>query len=284
MNIVLGASGHVGSATARALLRRQEPVTAVLHSSEHVERWETAGAETAIVDVLDTRDLRDVLRRGERLFLLNPPAAPSTDTDATERQTLSSLLDALTGSGLRTIVAESTYGARPGRAIGDLGVLHEMETALAGQPIPAKILRAAFYFTNWAPSLPVVQKDGKLPSFFPADFVLPMVAPDDVGEVAAELLLAEPGRELVFVEGPARSTPADVAAAFAEALGKPVTLDVIPRDQWLTTLATMGFSAPAARSFAGMTAAAMEPYEIPADVRRGRIGLDEFARELLAER
>ncbi|MGX9115292.1 hypothetical protein ACWTU6_01150 [Mesorhizobium sp. BHbsci] len=50
---------------------------------------------------------------------------------------------------MRKIVAQSTYGARPGDRCGDLNILYELEQQLRGQPIPASIIRAAYYMSNW---------------------------------------------------------------------------------------------------------------------------------------
>jgi hypothetical protein len=44
------------------------------------------------------------------LFMLNPPADPSTDTQAHERQTVANMLRALQGSGIKKVVAQSTRG------------------------------------------------------------------------------------------------------------------------------------------------------------------------------
>lgn len=153
MHIILGASGHVGSVLAKELLAQGEPVLVVLHDEQKAADWQRQGAQTVVADVYDTDALREVFRRGQRLFLLNPPAAPATDTATEERRTLASILTAIDGSGLEKIVAESTYGAQPGERLGDLGVLYEMEQALAAQPIPATIIRAAYYLSNWDAAL-----------------------------------------------------------------------------------------------------------------------------------
>jgi hypothetical protein len=46
------------------------------------------GADVAIADVHDVEALRRIFDQGRRLFLLNPPAAPSSDTAAEERRSL----------------------------------------------------------------------------------------------------------------------------------------------------------------------------------------------------
>ncbi|HIK17459.1 MAG TPA: NmrA family NAD(P)-binding protein [Leptolyngbyaceae cyanobacterium M33_DOE_097] len=188
MHIILGGTGNVGSAVARALLKRREPVLVITRDPSKAERFHRDGAHVAVADVHDTETLRDIFRQGRRLFLLNPPAAPSSDTTAEERRSLAAILSAINGAGLEKIVAESTYGAKPGERIGDLGVLYEMEQALAAQPIPTTIIRAAYYMSNWHASLQTAREQGVVQTLFPEDFKLPMVAPSDIGEIAARLM------------------------------------------------------------------------------------------------
>src|SRR5688572_14699862 len=118
MHIVLGGTGHIGSAVANALLKRREQVTIVGRNREKMRPLQARGAEIAITDVRDIEALKSVYRCGDRLFLLNPPADPSTDVTQEELKSVASMLRALDGSGIRKIVAESTFGAQPGEQIG----------------------------------------------------------------------------------------------------------------------------------------------------------------------
>lgn len=259
MYFILGANGHVGSVLARTLLGQQQPVTVMLHQPEHAAQWQQQGAQVAVADVHDVAALHQVFSPGGRLFLLNPPAAPATDTATEERRTLAAILAAIEDAGLARIVAESTYGAQPGERAGDLGVLYEMEQALAAQPVPASIIRAAYYMSNWDAALPAAKEQGQVPTLYPLDFQLPMVAPADIAQLAARLLTAstlQPGPQ--YMEGPSTYSPADVAQAFAAALRRPVIARETPRPQWLAALRTMGFSEPAADSFARMTALTLD--------------------------
>jgi uncharacterized protein YbjT (DUF2867 family) len=278
MHIILGGTGHVGSATARALLRRGEAVTIVSRHAGKAEYGREGQPQVAVADVHDTDALRAVFRRGKRLFLLNPPADPATDTDEVERMRLSSILAALDGSGLEKIVAQSTYGAQPGRQIGDLGVLYEMEQALAAKPIASSIIRAAYYMSNWDTALETARTDGVVHTFFPVDFQLPMVAPEDLGEAAARLMTEPVERTGVHhVEGPRRYSSADVAAAFADALQRPVTAVEVRRERWIETYRSLGFSDAAAASYAGMTAATVGAHFPPlAEVERGTVSLQAY--------
>ena len=282
MYIVLGATGHVGSATAQQLLQSGALVTVVTRDEGKADDWRRRGAEAVVLDVADTRALHDLFKRGRRAFLLNPPASPASDTDAEEHRTLSSIVGALDGSGLEKIVLQSAYGAQAGDQIGDLSVLFDFEQALARQPIPTTVLRAAYYMSNWDPLLGAA-KQGMLPTMYPADLTIPMVAPADLGAAAARLLQDAPDRSGIhYVEGPARYTPRDVAAAFADALGRSVRPAVTLRADWEDAYRKLGFSKAAAASFARMTAVSVDgDYGLPTDPERGAVTLTQYIGELV---
>ena len=286
MHIVLGGTGHVGSALVETLLARGEPVTLVTRDASKATAWRAKGAQVEQVDILDTVALRRVFRRGRRAFLLNPPAEPSGDTDATERRTVSAILAALEGSGLEKVVAQSTYGAQPGEGNGDLGSLYALEQGLAAQPIPATLQRAAYYLSNWDAQLDMARQEGTLMSFFPADFSLPMVAPRDLGEAAADFLTEPVDRTGVrYVEGPRRYTSREVADAMAAVVGRPVALQVVPRSEWQSTFERLGFSESAARSYARMTAIVLDgDYEQPEAPRRGATAVRAYFEEVARRR
>lgn len=277
MHIVLGGTGHVGSAVAGALLSRGEPVTVATRDASHAADLQRRGAEVAEVDILDTTALRAVLRRGKRAFLLNPPADISTDTDEEERRTVAAILAALEGSGLEKVVAESTYGAQPGRRNGDFGPLYALEQGLAALPIPATIQRAAYYLSNWDAQWDTARETGKLQSFFPPDFALPMVAPQDLGEMAARFM-TEPAERagLHYVEGPRPYRISEVAEAISKSVGREVEVDTVPRADWRGTYRDLGFSEAAAESYAEMTAITLDSAEFPDRPVRGSITLREY--------
>lgn len=282
MHIVLGGTGHVGSAAAARLLEMGEPVTVVSRNDDARDEWQQRGARLAVADVLDPDALRAVLRQGSRAFLLNPPADPATDTDAQEKRTAHAILAALEGSGLEQVVAESTMGAQPGERLGDLNVLYDFEQGLRRQAIPASIIRAAYYMSNWDAALPAARDEGRLDAMFPADFVLPMVAPQDLGNAAARLLTAPRGeRGLHHVEGPARYSANDVAQAFARALGRPVEVAVTPRAKWVDAYRKLGFSQAAAESYARMTAITVDNPDFPDDTERGGVTLQDYIDALI---
>lgn len=285
MYIIMGGTGHVGAATARALLARGAEVTILTRSAARAAHWRTLGADIVQANVKDVASLRAAFRRGRRAFLLNPPADTRRDTDAVERHTVANILAALEGSGLEKVVAESTAGAQPGSHIGDLNVLWELEEGLRAQALAAAVNRAAYYMSNWDGLLETVRNTGVLPSLFPADLAIPMVAPKDLGEVAADRLMSAPDDQGVrYVEGPRRYTPSDVARAFAQALDQPVEVHVVPRAEWRQAFVRQGFSETAAASYARMTEVSVDGgFDLSDTPLRGATTLEAYIRSLVVQ-
>lgn len=281
MHIIFGATGHVGSAVAQALLERREPVTVVTRDAARAEPFTRRGAVAAVADIHDTEAMRAVLRQGHSALLLMPPADPSTDSVAEERRTVASIARAVAGSTLQKVVVQSTYGAQPGEGIGDLGVLYEFEQAILAHGFPTSIVRAAYYMSNWDAALATARDEGVVHTFLPSDFRLPMVAPEDLGRAAARLLTEDAAHTGVrYVEGPMPYSAADVARAFAQALGRDVRAVDTPRSTWVETFQKLGFSAAAAASYARMTEVTLDRLEQPDAPERGRTTLDEYIARL----
>jgi uncharacterized protein YbjT (DUF2867 family) len=282
MYIVMGGTGHIGSAVAEALLGRGEVVTVITHDARHGAGLQAKGATIAIADVMDSDRLREIFRQGRRAFLLNPPAAPHTDTDAEEIKTIDSIIDSLRGANLERIVLESTYGAQPGIRKGDLSTLYHFEQEAMNQHPRVTVVRAAYYMSNWDLMLDSV-KQGILPTMFPPELQVPMVAAQDVGQAAAEFLTAEhPPLGVQYVEGPSRYSAIDVAAAFEVALGRSVAVRATPREHWFDAYRKLGFSAAAAESYSRMTAIIVDgDYDLPAAPGRGSTTLQDYISRLV---
>jgi uncharacterized protein YbjT (DUF2867 family) len=283
MHIIIGATGHIGSAVAETLLNKGEKVLVITRSEEKGEKWKQKGAEVACVDVNDTEALHEVFKRGKRLFLLNPPAPPDTDTFKEEQRSLRSILTALENTHIEKVVAESTYGAHPGEGVGDLNVLYDMEQGLKRLDIPTSIIRGAYYMSNWDMQLELAKKTGMVRTLYPVGFKLPMAAPEDIGVFAAKLMM-EPVTKtgLHYVEGPEPYSSAEVAEAFSEVLNKRVEAVETPESQWIPTLERMGFSRKAAQSMANMTKFTLElNYEMADKPYRGKTSLVKYFKKLI---
>jgi uncharacterized protein YbjT (DUF2867 family) len=111
-----------------------------------------------------------------------------------------------------------------------------------------------------------------------------MVAPRDLGKLAAQKLVSSlDDTGIRYVEGPGGYSSADVANAFSKALGRPVEVEVTPRDKWKEAYRSLGFSKAAAESYARMTAVSVDSgFDMPDDPWRGATTLEAYIRDLVA--
>ena len=140
---------------------------------------------------------------------------------------------------------------------------------------------------NAAGDMASARDTGAITSYLqPLDKTFPMVATDDVGRVAAELLLEDwSGHRVVEVEGPARFSPNDLAAAFSKALERTVSVKTAPRDGWETTFRAQGMTNPTPRAqmVDGFNKGWIEFGDGGTNARRGRISLNEAIGDLVAK-
>jgi uncharacterized protein YbjT (DUF2867 family) len=124
-----------------------------------------------------------------------------------------------------------------------------MEKAVAAAGLPVTFLRPAWFMENALWDVASARDEGVLHSFLqPADRPFPMIATQDVGSVAADLLLEDwSGTRIVELEGPVRISPNDLAQAFASALGRAVRVEIVPRENWETLFLAQDMKNPTPR-------------------------------------
>jgi uncharacterized protein YbjT (DUF2867 family) len=254
MYAVAGVTGKTGAAVADALLAAGAAVRVVVRRPDAGSAWRARGAEVAVADLADGAALAAALAGVQGAWLLNPPRYDVADPFAEADRVGAAYAHALAASGVPRAVVLSSVGAHQPAGTGIIGTARRVEQALAGAGTPLALLRANYFFENWANVLPAVRGDGVLPTFLaPADRRVPMVPVADIAAAAAALLRgpAWTGGRIVDVAS-FDASPADVAAAFGAALGKPVTPVPVPREQWAGILRGAGFRPEIADAFVAM--------------------------------
>ncbi|GAA2654497.1 MULTISPECIES: NmrA family NAD(P)-binding protein [Streptomyces] len=236
MYVVMGAGGKTGRAVALGLLDQDRPVRVVLRPGREGRDWKERGAEVAHADVHDAAALTTAFTGARAAYVLNPPDYASGDMHASARDVAANYAQAAKAAGTR-LVALSSIGAQHADGTGNIATTHLLEQAL--RPLGASFVRAGNFLTNWLPSLPAM-REGVLPSFFtPLDHPVPHSAVADIAVTVVRELLRDDSRT-VELAAAADYAPDDIAAAFAQALGRDVIAQTVPREQWRAVLAGMG--------------------------------------------
>ena len=248
MFVVTGITGNVGGEVAHNLLAAGQPARGVVRETRKGEAWAKRGCDIVEADINHAAALSAAFKGAAAVFVLVPPNFDPSPDFREARATAAALRSALDASRPGRVVYLSTIGAQATRS--NLLTQHSIiEQVLGDLSIPICFLRPAWFMENSSWDVDPAAKNGLFPSFLqPLDKPVPMVATADIGRVAAELLQSTwSGRKVVELEGPHRVTPEQIAATFADLLGRPVRTDAVPRDTWESLFQSQGMKNPIPR-------------------------------------
>jgi NAD(P)H dehydrogenase (quinone) len=247
MFAVTGITGNVGGEVARNLLAAGQPVRAVVREVGKGETWTKLGCDLVEADINDASALTTAFRRVDGVFVLVPANFDPLPDFREARAIAATLRSAIEAARPGRVVYLSTIGAQATQS--NLLTQHSIiEQALGESSMPISFLRPGWFMENsiWdvAPA-----RNGMISSFLqPLNKPVPMVATADIGRVAAQLIQTTwNGRSVVELEGPHRVTPKEIAATFADLLGRPVKTEAVPRQTWESLFKSQGMKNPLPR-------------------------------------
>ncbi len=227
MYVVGGVTGHTGSLIARALLERGEPVRAIVRNREHIYQWKVLGAEVVVADFNDAHALSFVLEGAKGAYLLTPQSVYDANPLKKWACQNQSIVTAVKNARLKNTVFLSSMGAHLNKRTGLVQALYDAEQKFNNAQIPVTLLRSAYFYENWIPTLDTVHDKGALPTFLKPKRSIPMVSAKDVERVAVELLLKPTdSHRVVELAGPKDYSALDIIDILEQILGK--RLDILP--------------------------------------------------------
>lgn len=249
MYAVTGITGQVGGVVALALLAAGFDVRAVVRNAQKAQTWADQGCEVSVAEMHDSQALAQAFAGTEGVFILLPPNFDPTDGFPESHAMIEAIRQALLAARPGRVVCLSTIGAQAQQP-NLLRQLSLLEAELGTLPMPVAFLRAGWFMENTLWDIGPAQATGVIDSYLqPLDQPVPMVATADVGRTAAALLQEDwHGTRVVELEGPARVSPLDIAAALSALLGKPVRVREVPRQNWEKLFRAQGMRNPAPRA------------------------------------
>jgi uncharacterized protein YbjT (DUF2867 family) len=250
---VAGVSGNTGAAVASALLSRGQRVRVIVRDASKGAAWAARGAEVAVADLGDVPALTQALRGTDGAFLLSPPRYDIANPIEAAAEIGTALAAAAKAAALPRIVVLSSIAAQHITGTGMIKTNNRVEAAFAAAGVTATFLRAPYFLENLGSVLPLVQEQGLLPSLIDPDQRMDMIPVRDIGTAAADLLtgmaVAAP---VVELHGQQPITIAEVGAAFARVLGKPVQVLGVPAPGWADAVAQWGLHPAVQKEFVEM--------------------------------
>jgi uncharacterized protein YbjT (DUF2867 family) len=240
--VILGASGNTGSIIADFLLSKGEQVRVVGRDARRLQRFVRNGAEAFAADWSDAEALSKAFSGARAAYLMLPPISSRED----QEQQSDAIAQAAKGSGLRYAVYLSSYGAHVPQGTGPIAGLYSSEQKLnAIGGLNVLHLRAAYFMENNLAAIGMIRGTGIFGHALLPDLKMPMIATRDVGDYAAQRLLALDfsGKQTRELLGERDLSMAEATALLARGIGKPdLRYQQFPYDQIQQALTEMGFS------------------------------------------
>jgi uncharacterized protein YbjT (DUF2867 family) len=248
MYAITGITGKVGGEIARHLIGQGASVRAVLRNRDKGADWAAMGCDIAIADMANAEELAAAFSGVDGVFILPPSDFDPAPGYPEAKRVIESVNRALTMARPPRIVCLSTIGAdAPHDNLLTQRTL--MEQSLNAIGLPVTFLRPGWFMENALWDVASARDEGVLRSFLqPADKAFPMVATKDVGRLASDLLRQDSSEtRIVELEGPARISANELARTFSDVLGRPVRVEIVPRENWEGLFRAQGMTNPLPR-------------------------------------
>ena len=213
--LVIGSTGTIGTQVIKALAKRGQPASALIHETEPVKLPD--GITPVKGDVTDMESMRAALSGIDTLYLLTPVVP-----DEMTRAIL--MLDLALETGIKRVVYQSMFKSDEFLDCPHANAKFATEQMIDKFEIPTTILRPNYFFQNDGGP---VTKTHIYPMAI-GNIGTSMVDAGDIGEIGAIKLIERDGSEplpteIVEIHGPDVITADSAIAIWEEVLGKEVT-------------------------------------------------------------
>jgi uncharacterized protein YbjT (DUF2867 family) len=291
MYVITGATGNTGKIVAQTLLKSGKAVTVVGRSEQKLKPLLEMGATLAVGNLEESEFLTKSFEGATAVYALIPPNFQAANFRSYQNAVGNAIVNAVKNSGIKYVVSLSSLGAHLPEGSGVLKGLYDFEQAMAAlSQVNAVHLRAGFFMENFFGMLGTIKHAGVLGGFpIRGDIEVPMIATQDIGEIAARYLLSLnfKGQIAVSVANSERLTLSQAATIIGQAIGKPDLKYVqFQYEQAKAGMIQMGASQSLADAYEEFSQMMNERYdEYRSDYKllpenTGRINLREFAAYL----
>ena len=146
MNIIVGATGQVGSNLIKELKNNGFPVRAVVRNPE---KFTDKTIEVKTADLFNLEQLTETFKGGTTVFVLTPENPASNDILKDTTRIVENYKEAVQATGIKKIVALSCIGSHIDGNTGNVLLSRILEQTLEGLDIEKVFIRPSYYFSNW---------------------------------------------------------------------------------------------------------------------------------------
>lgn len=282
VNIIVGASGQVGSYIIDRLVANEIPTIAVVRDPNKLKNSNLPFRQA---DLFNTDQVVKAFYGATTAFLLTPENPSSNDIIDDTKKIIENYRKAIEANKIKRIICLSSIGAHIEGKSGNLIMSKLLKKSFDNFNIEKIFVRPSYYFSNWLGYLSTIEQFGILPTFFPEELTIEMLSPLDLAFFIAEIIAKPIGQTTTNVYelvGPKTYNSIDISRAFSSVLNKEVFLQSIPRDKWKETLLSVGFTSNSADNLIDMTQAVVDGFttpEFPSKTISLKTTIDDYLRQ-----
>ncbi|MCC6574238.1 MAG: NmrA family NAD(P)-binding protein [Planctomycetes bacterium] len=252
-------AGNIGSKIVEQLqAQTRHELFLLCRDPDSVAAQLREGAVARIGSLEDIRFVERATADSDALFWLTPPNYAARDFRAWQENLGRNVANAMRINGIPRVVNLSSFGAQAAYGAGPISGLHDVETlidaAAADTGAAVTHLRPAFFQENFLMFAPSIMAMGSI--FMPVapSTRTPMIATQDIADVAARLLGDKSwnGHHVRELLGPRDYTFNEATEIIGRALGRPVQYVQIKSSQAAAAMEEMGATPNVAASFIEM--------------------------------
>ena len=283
--VVTTPTGHIGNKLANILLDRKAEVTVIARHPEKVKDLARRGATVITGTHGDPAIVEQAVRGADALFWLTPAEMTSHDPLGVARRMAEVGASILRKHPDLHVVQLSSAGAFLPSGTGPIVGHYDTEEKFrsAGKNIVS--LRPNEFMENVFFALPTIMDQGSIYTSLPGSTKAPMIATQDIAEIAADFLLKPvEGHRVIDIVGPQEISFDEWARTTGQAIGKTVRVVTAPGDKLKTAMTQAGISPEMAALLVEMEGAYPKIQgQFKGDQKRtGKVTFPEFAREVFA--
>jgi uncharacterized protein YbjT (DUF2867 family) len=261
MSIVITTpTGNIGGRALQQLLKDGADVSVIVRRPEKLSDSVRSRVKIHQGSLSDQALVKKAFQGARAVLWITPTDFTLPDVAAYHREMGAIAASAVKENNVPYVVHISSVGAQMENA-GPVSGVGAVERHLNGVVENVVHLRPGFFMENFLLELESIRKDGAIYYPLPGDIPFPMIATQDIGDVAADLLLKSDwsGQQTRGLHGPEDLTFANAAQILGETIGKPVTHVRITPDQAHQAFLDFGASPSFAKAYVDMYQAFAQP-------------------------
>lgn len=190
MYVITGASGNTGKRIAAALLAENKAVRVIGRNLNRLQELVDQGGQAYIGDLDNGEFLKEAFTGAKAVYAMIPPDYGTNHLRQYQNKVGESLYEAIKSRGVQYVVNLSSLGGDLPEKTGPILGLYDQEKRLNQlQNVNIVHLRPTYFMENLLPNLQLIKTQGIMGSPLEPDLSFPVIATQDIAEVATQHLL-----------------------------------------------------------------------------------------------